>query len=251
MLVTRAREQAGGTADLLREMGAEPVVVPTIEIVPPADPAPMARAIEGLRRGAYDWVAFTSVNGVEAALRAAGGDAGAFAAVRTAAIGPATARVLEALGVRVDVTAREYRGEGLAEEMLAAITASGGSRRVLLACAAKARDVLPEKLRAAGCAVDVVTAYETRPASAEVRDRLLTELQAGRIDAVLFTSSSTVDNLCDLLGDRAAALLAGVRVASIGPITTDTARARGLRIDVSAQQYTIPGLVAALAESYG
>jgi uroporphyrinogen III methyltransferase/synthase len=137
--------------------------------------------------------------------------------------------------------------------MLAAIAGAGAGAppRVLLALAARARAALPEALRAAGCTVDVVAAYETRPASAEVRDGLLAELEAGRIDAVLFTSSSTVDSLCDLLGDRAAALLARVRVASIGPITTDTARARGLRIDVAPRQYTIPALVQALAESYG
>jgi len=256
VLLTRAREQAGSAAALLREEGAEPLVVPTIEIHPPRDPAALGRAVEALRAGRYAWVAFTSANGVERtweALVATGADARAFAAARIAAIGPATARALEQRGLRADVTAKEFRGEGLAEEMLRAIAqppAAGQgdrARRVLLPRAARAREALPEALRAAGCEVDVVPAYETRPPPPEVVDALLAELESGRVDAVTFTSSSTVDHLCDLLGARAATLLAGTCVASIGPVTTETARGRGLRVDVTADEYTLPGLVRALA----
>jgi uroporphyrinogen III methyltransferase/synthase len=251
VLVTRAREQAAGTAELLREHGAEPVVVPTIAIRPPSDPAPLARALSDLRSGKYRWVAFTSANGVERtwdALAASGGDARAFGAARLAAIGPATARALERHGLRADVMAKEFRGEGLADQIL---PAAGPHDRVLLARAAKARDALPQALRAAGCVVDVVAAYETHPPSGEAVDQLVHDLEAGRVDAVTFTSSSTVDNLCDLLGDaRAAALLARPRIASIGPITTQAARARGLRVDLTAARYTLPDLVAALAESW-
>jgi uroporphyrinogen III methyltransferase/synthase len=121
---------------------------------------------------------------------------------------------------------------------------------VLIARAARARDVLPDALRGAGCTVDVVTAYETRPPSPSVVDALTRELEGGRLDAVTFTSSSTVDNLCDLLGPRANDLLAGVRVASIGPVTTATATGRGLRVDVTAREYTVAGLVDALVASY-
>jgi uroporphyrinogen III methyltransferase/synthase len=252
VLVTRAQEQALGTADLLREQGAEPVVVPTIAIRPPSDPEPLARALSDLRSGKYTWVAFTSANGVERtweALAASGGDARAFGASRLAVIGPATAGALERHGLRADATAKEFRGEGLAEEMLRLVT--GSPQRVLLARAAKARDALPQMLRAAGWEVDVVPAYETHPAPRESVDRLVLELEAGRIDAVTFTSSSTVDNLCDLLGDaRAAALLARPRVASIGPVTTQAALARGLRVDVTAARYTLPDLVLALADSW-
>jgi uroporphyrinogen III methyltransferase/synthase len=127
--------------------------------------------------------------------------------------------------------------------------APGGSR-VLLARAAKARDVLPEALRAAGCRVDVVAAYETHAPPEETAAALASELEAGRIDAVTFTSSSTVENLCDRLGPRSAELLQRTRVASIGPITTATAQARGLRVDVTAARYTVPGLIEALAQSY-
>jgi uroporphyrinogen III methyltransferase/synthase len=254
VLVTRAAQQAGGTAALLRDHGAEPLVVPAIAIAPPKDPAPLLRALSELRAGAYAWVAFTSVNGVELtweALVASGGDARAFGRARLAAIGPATARALEHRGLRADVVAKDFRGEGLADEMLRALAGGAPSGRVLVPRAAKARDVLPEALRAAGYAVDVVAAYETRAPPRDTVAALVRELEAGRVDAVTFTSSSTVDNLCDLLGsERAPALLGRTRVASIGPITSETARARGLRVDVTAASFTVPGLVRALAESW-
>ncbi len=254
VLVTRAREQAGSTAALLRDCGADAVVVPTIEIRPPGDAAPLDDALAALRAGAYGWVAFTSANGVERtwdALAAAGGDARAFAGARLGAIGPATARALERRGLRADVLAKEFRGELLAEGMLEAIRSQRPAPRVLVARAARARDVLPDMLRAEGCRVDVVPAYETHAPPAAVVEGLDRELAEGRIDAVLFTSSSTVDNLCDLLGARAGERLARSRLASIGPVTTATAEARGLRIDVTAREFTVPGLIEALIESYG
>jgi uroporphyrinogen III methyltransferase/synthase len=253
VLVTRAREQAEGAAGLLRDRGAEPVVVPTIEIHPPADLAALDRALAGMQAGAYGWAVFTSANGVErtwTALRARGGDARAFGGARLAAIGPATARALEKLGLHADVVAKEFRGEGLAEAMLDALRAGPAAPRVLLARAARARDVLPEALRQAGCTVDVVAAYETRAPAPETVAELTRALEARRIDAVVLTSSSTVENLCDLLGGAALRLLGPLRIAVIGPVTGDTARARGLRVDVTAAQYTLPGLVRALEEAW-
>lgn len=251
VLVTRPREQAPPMVEALRDEGADAVVAPSIALGPPADPAPLARALEELGQRAFDWVAFTSANGVERtwdALVAAGGDARSFGGVRLAVIGPATAAALGRHGLRADVVAEEFRGEGLAAAMLEAMKTRPA--RVLLARAARARDVLPDALRAAGHQVDVVAAYETRPAPREALDAVARELEDGRIDAVTFTSSSTVDHLCDALGHAAAALLARARVASIGPVTSDTARARGLRVDVEAAKYTVPGLVRALADSY-
>jgi uroporphyrinogen III methyltransferase / synthase len=251
VLVTRAVEQAASAAGLLRDEGAEAVVVPTIVVAPPADSAPMARAIAELRAGRYGWVAFTSENGVErtwAAIEEAGADARVFGAARLAAVGPATASALGRHGLRADLTAKEFRGEGLAEQMVSAL--KGRGERVLLARAARARDVLPQALRDAGCTVDVVAAYETHPAPRPRLEALASELEEGRIDAVTFTSSSTVDNLCDALGPRAAALLGRARLASIGPVTSDTARSRGLRIDVQPREYTVAALIRALAESY-
>jgi uroporphyrinogen III methyltransferase / synthase len=250
ILVTRAREQAGSLAALLREEGATPLVVPTIEIRPPTEPAHMARALENLKAGHYQWVVFTSANGVDwtwAALTAAGGDARAFGASRLAVIGPATARALESRGLRADIVPKEFRGEGLVTEMLAS-QIGAKHERVLLARAARARDLLPDSLRVAGCVVDVVAAYETHPPPRASIDALAHDIEAGRVDAVTFTSSSTVEHLCDLLGEPAIALLTSVhRVACIGPVTAETARARGLRVDVVADEYTVPGLVRALA----
>ena len=253
VLVTRARDQATGTAALLRDHGAEALIVPTIAIHPPRDPGPLARALSEMRMGAYTWVAFTSANGVDRtwdALVTGGGDARAFGLVRLAAIGPATARGLERHGLRADVIAKEFRGEGLADAMKSAIAETGGPARVLVARAATARDVLPEALRAAGCQVDVVAVYETRPPPPEAVDWLVRDLETGRVDAVTFTSSSTVDNLCELLGPRCSEWLAKTWVASIGPITTDTALARGLRVDVTAEESTVRGLVDALVRSW-
>jgi uroporphyrinogen III methyltransferase/synthase len=255
VLLARAREQAPESVALLEAAGAEAVIVPAIEIHPPSDPGPLRQALADLRAGRYGWVAFTSANGVERAwqeLVEAGGDASAFAGARVAVVGPATARALEAHGVRVDVVAKEFRGERLADAMLAAIgEAGGGPPRVLLAVAAGARAALPGALSAAGCTVDVVVAYETRKPPAEVGQALARDLEQGRIDAVLFTSSSTVDNMCDLLGARAVALLSRTRVAVIGPVTRDSAVQRGLRVDVMPPAYSLPALVAALADSYG
>jgi uroporphyrinogen III methyltransferase/synthase len=249
VLVTRAAAQAAPTARALRLRGAEPVLLPTIETVAPPDPARVERAVREL--GGYDVVAFTSDNAVErffAVIEAAGRDARAFAGTRLAVVGPGTAAALSARGVRADIVARELRGEGLAEAILAdpVLRAAQGPRRLLLPRALVAREVLPEALRAQGFEVDVVPVYETRPAPAARRDELLALLARGAIDAVTLTSSSTADNLCDLLGDRAAALLASTVVASIGPITSNTARARGLHVDVDAAEHTMAGLLDAL-----
>ncbi len=246
VLVTRAREQAGSASSLLRERGADPVVVPTIEIHAPSDPAPMIEAVSELGER-YEWVAFTSANGVErvfAEIARQGKDARAFGRAKIAAIGPGTAAALERHGLTADVVAKEHKGEGLASELLAAV--EGKKPRVLVARAEVARDALPDALRAAGCTVDVVAVYKTRAPPRALLEGLSTLLEAREIDAVLFTSSSTVDHLCDALEARAAELLANTCVASIGPITTETAKRRGVRVDVVASEYTMPGLVRAL-----
>jgi uroporphyrinogen III methyltransferase / synthase len=253
VLVTRPVEQAPAMVEALRDAGAQAIVAPSIALGPPADPAPLARALDELRQRGFDWVAFTSANGVERtwdALAAAGGDARDFGGVKLAVIGPATAAALARHGLAADVVAEDFRGEGLAAAMLQALSSGSGRARVLLPRAARARDVLPDALRAAGHDVEVVAAYETRPAPRAALDAVARELEAGRIDAVTFTSSSTVHHLYDALGPAAAALLARPRVATIGPVTSESARARGLRVDVEAPEYTVPGLVRALADSY-
>ena len=249
VLVTRALEQAGAAAALLRERGAEPVLVPTIEIHPPPDPAPLRAALARLATG-YDWVAFTSANTVARVWRelaASGRDARAFGAVRIASVGPGTAAALEAHGLVPDAVAKELRGEGVAAAILASADPARPPR-VLFPRARVAREALPDALRAAGSAVDVVTAYETRPAPPS--PDLERDLAAGAIDAATFTSSSTADNLCDLLGARAADLLARPRVAAIGELTAEALRRRGVRVDVVPAVSTVPALIDALERSF-
>jgi uroporphyrinogen III methyltransferase/synthase len=247
IVITRAKDQAEKSAAMFRARGAEVVLLPTIELHPPKDPAAVTEAVG--RLGAYAWVAFTSANGVEwtwSAMESAGLDARAFGGAKIAAIGPGTAAALEAHGVRVDVTATERKGEGLAKAMLETLKRSGES--VLLLRAQVARDVLPDTLREAGHAVDVVAVYETRAAVGEAVDEVLRELGRGAIDAVTFTSASTVDNFVALVGSegRARDLLAKTLVASIGPITTEALSARALRVDVTAGESTIAGLLDAI-----
>ena len=253
VLVTRAREQAGGAAALLRERGADPVVVPTIEIHPPSDPSAMIDVVHAMHER-YDWIVLTSANGVErlwAETKRQGKDARAFGRAKLAAIGPGTAAAFERCGLTPDVIAKEHRGEGLAEEVLAAMNAAGGTKvRVLIARAEVARDVVPDALRAAGCEVDVVSVYKTRSPPRALLEGLAALLEGGEIDAVTFTSSSTVEHLCDALEARAAELLAKTCVASIGPITTETAKKRGIRVDVMAEASTISGLVTALEKHF-
>ena len=165
--------------------------------------------------------------------------------------GPGTAAAFERCGLSPDVVAKEHRGEALAAEVLAAMNASGGTKvRVLVARAEVARDVVPDALRAAGCEVDVVSVYKTRSPPRALLEGLSALLEGGEIDAVTFTSSSTVEHLCDALEARAVELLARTCIASIGPITTETAKKRGLRVDVVAEVSTIAGLVNALEKHF-
>jgi uroporphyrinogen III methyltransferase / synthase len=253
VLVTRAREQATKTASLLREHGADPVVVPTIEIHPPSDPSAMIDAVTHLGER-YDWVVFTSANGVERLweeVRRQGKDARVFGRARIAAIGPGTAAALEDVGLTADLVPKVHKGEGLAEELTRSIDAIGGKKgRILIARAEVARDVVPDALRAIGCEVDVVPVYKTRAPPRPLLEALASLLEAREIDCVIFTSSSTVEHLCDALEGRAASLLTNTCVASIGPITTETARKRGLRVDVTANEHTISGLVTAIEANF-
>lgn len=254
VLVTRAREQAGSAASLLRERGADPVLVPTLEIQPPTDPEPLTAAVAAMSER-YDWLVLTSANGVDwlwAEIKRQGKDARCLGKARVAAIGPGTAAALARRGINADVIAREHKQEGLADELLAAMDPVA-TARVLFACAEIARDVLPATLRAAGCQVDVVAVYRTRAPEAHILEELSTRLEGGQIDAVTFTSSSTVEHLCDALegsGRHAPDLLSGTCVASIGPITSETAKKRGVAVDVEASELTVPGLLAALEKHF-
>jgi uroporphyrinogen III methyltransferase / synthase len=239
IIVTRAREQASGLVERLAGLGAATVELPVIEIGEPADGGAGLRDA-ALRVGDYDWVAFTSANAVTrffTALVAVGSDTRALGGRRVAAIGPGTADALAAAGVRADLVPERF----VAESLLEALPAGPG--RVLLPRAAVARDALPAGLAERGWTVDVVEAYRTvvgRPAPEALA-------AAASASAVTFTSSSTVTNYLAVAGD----LPVPPVVACIGPITADTARAAGLRVDVVAHEHTIEGLVTALVEVLG
>jgi uroporphyrinogen III methyltransferase/synthase len=246
VLVTRAEGQADEASALLRAKGAEPVLVPAIVIGPPDDEAAADRAVMSL--ATYDWVAFTSANGVERTwdiLARSGRDASAFGQARLAAVGPATAAALTRHGLTAQVTAKELRGEGLAKAMLESVSRSG---RVLLLRAQVARDALPDALRANGWAVDIVAVYATRAPSdlADALRPLLAEGGAGRVDAAIFSSSSTVRHVCEALGAPAASLLAPLAVVAIGPMTSETARSLGVHVDAEASPHTMPAAIEAL-----
>ncbi|SHE88359.1 uroporphyrinogen III methyltransferase / synthase [Desulfacinum infernum DSM 9756] len=246
VLVTRARQQASDFKRLLEEKGARCVEFPTIRIAPPESWEPLDRALSELQT--YDWVIFTSVNGVRffmERLFEAGKDVRALAGVKLAAIGPKTAEALEARGLRLDVVPGEYRAEGILQAM-GADSVQGA--RILLPRAKVARDVLPETLRKWGALVDVVPAYET-VLPTEGADRVAEMLREGRVDVVTFTSSSTVTNFLHVFeAHDPLKLLEKTTVACIGPITADTARGRGVPVHVVAEEYTIPGLVQALCD---
>ncbi|ROQ93582.1 uroporphyrinogen-III C-methyltransferase [Desulfosoma caldarium] len=244
VLVTRAREQASDFRKALEALGARCVEFPTIAIVPPKSWDPLDAALASLDQ--YDWVVFTSVNGVKffmERLWASGRDVRALAGRRLAAIGPKTAESLEQRGLRLDVVPKEYRAESLLEAL--GETAVRG-QRFLLPRAAQARDVLPQTLRRWGAQVEVVPAYETVPAADGVNE-LKAMLARGDIHVVTFTASSTVTFFVQAVGaPHAAELLKKTAVACIGPITADTARSFGIEPTVVAQEYTIPGLVHAM-----
>jgi uroporphyrinogen III methyltransferase/synthase len=240
IVITRAEAQSGGFAAKLRALGAEVIEFPTIEIRPAADPAPLEAAIARIEQ--YDWLIFTSANGVRFFVERLKTPAKSLRA-RICAIGPATRRALEALGLRVDIMPREYVAESLVEAFAGQDLAG---RRMLLSRAAVARDVVPQALGARGAVVDVVEAYRTAvPEDAARRAREI--FGAAKPDWITFTSSSTAKNFLAAAGREA---LAGVRVASIGPVTSQTLSEAGVAVDVEAAVYTTDGLVAAIvAES--
>jgi uroporphyrinogen-III synthase len=246
VLVTRARHQAEALAARLRRLGATVVAVPSIEIRPPRSCQPLDRALLQLQR--YDWLLLTSVNGVRPFFSRMGKlrlERRHLGHLRVAAIGPATKAEAERRGLRVQVAPPEY----VAESLVQALRRRVKGKRVLLVRARVARDVLPKALRRAGARVDVVEAYQT---VAPPRSRRLLQevLRDRRPHWVTFTSSSTARNFALLVGpNRMRAALKGIRVASIGPVTSNTLRELGVGVTVQARRYTIPGLVQAMVSA--
>jgi uroporphyrinogen III methyltransferase / synthase len=241
VVVTRAAAQAGALSERLRALGADVLEMPATR-VEPLDPAPLAAALA--RLGEYDWMAFTSQNAVRLvweALRAAGLDARALAGVRVCAVGSATGEALLARGIAVDVVPIRFVAEGVLEALAGRTDVQGA--RVLYATAEGARDVLPAGLRALGAVVDVVPVYRSAPDGAGA-EQLRQALADGAVDLVTFTSASTVHGYVQAVG---AELARRAPAASIGPVTSEAARAAGITVAVEAAESTIPGLVAAVA----
>ncbi|MFQ5477047.1 MAG: uroporphyrinogen-III C-methyltransferase [Candidatus Binatia bacterium] len=246
IVVTRASHQAGELSRLLESQGAEVLEYPTIEIREPLDPEPIEQALDGLAN--YDWLVLTSVNGALRffdALLGSGRDIRDLAGVKVAAIGPATAAAVEERGIRIAVQPTEYRAEALLD-----VIDDVRGKRILLARAAVARDLLPETLLARGAEVDVVPLYRTvvPDLDRKARERMLEDL--GRADMVTFASSSAARNFDTMNGGKSAALLSGRRVAAIGPVTAATLRELGVEAAVIPKHYTIPELAKAIAEFF-
>jgi uroporphyrinogen III methyltransferase/synthase len=237
IVVTRAREQASELRARLEQLGATVIELPSIAL------EPIDFALPQLDQ--FSWLLFTSANGVDAffdrGLAPRGLDARALGAVRVAAIGPGTADALATHGVRADLVPPRFVAESLLE---AFPDPEMNGARVLIARAASARDVLPEGLAERGYEVEVLAVYQTVPVEPDPDH--LARVRAGDVDALTFTSSSTVKNFCEAVG---AFEPAQTSVISIGPVTSETARGLGLRVDVEADPHTIDGLVAAVLEA--
>lgn len=248
ILITRARSQSGEFARQLEKRGAEVVEFPTIEIVPPLRWEEVDRAIGRLR--SYDWIIFTSANGVDffwQRMMERGGNPRLPSSLKVCAIGPATADRLKKKRASVHYIPREFIAESVLEgfEKMAV-----KKRKILLARAKKARDILPRGLRRMGAEVDVVAVYRTvKPkGGSEKLKKLLAE---GKMDVIAFTSSSTVDHFAELLKkEDLEKRLSRIAVACIGPITARTAKEWGMKVRIQPRQFTIPGLTRAIAEYF-
>ncbi|HEY3382328.1 MAG TPA: uroporphyrinogen-III C-methyltransferase [Vicinamibacterales bacterium] len=252
VVVTRPKEQAAELVDALEQLGASVVEAPTIRIVPPDDFAPLDEACATV--GEYDWVVFTSANGVDyffQRMNTGIGDARSLAGVRICAIGPGTAERLAKHCLRVDLVPPEYRAEAVVEAMRA--TGSLEGKKFLLPRADIARELLAVELRRSGAIVNEVTAYRTvsvepdRESEPDIYRMLLDR----KVDVLTFTSASTVRNFVKLYGvEPVADLLAPVAIASIGPVTAEAAQQCGIRTSIMPSEYTIPGLVRAIVEHF-
>ena len=250
IVVTRAREQAGDLVRALQERGAEAVIAPVIRIQPLDNLGPLRAALTGL--SAYRWVVFTSQNAVQIVfdrLVAWGLTPRVFSSTTVAAIGTATADALTLRGVVPALVPNEFVAEALAEALVQQSRGSLVGARVLIPSAEEAREALAEGLRRHGAEVETIAVYRTVPVQTDL-SRLATDITIGRIDAVTFTSSSTVRSFVDLVG-RQAATSGRFVTATIGPVTAGTARALGLQNIIEAEPHTVPGLVESLARRFG
>ena len=247
VVITRPEKQADDLAKLLAKEGANPIHFPTIKIVPPSDWRDLDAAIKNLEY--FNWLIFTSANGVAyffERLLANKKDVRDLKGVKICCIGPATAQQVEGKGIRVDLVPKKFISEGILKSF------SGKDikgKKILIARAAKARDVLPEGMKKLGAQVDVVTAYETINSGKKKKE--LEELfKANQVDVITFTSSSTVNNFVNIMG-RNFSLPKSVKIACIGPVTAAAAKKAGFPVDIHQEEYTMEGLVDALKKHFG
>jgi len=248
VLVGRARHQASALSAGLKALGADVIEIPFIEIRPPRSYEPLDAALRNIAQ--YDWLILTSVNGVNALaarMKSLRLKPETLMGLNIAAIGPATRDAITDLGVPVMVVPKNY----VAESVVKSLHNRVKGKSVLLARARVARDVIPRDLRNAGAKVTVVEAYQTVIPKASVRKlKGLISDSRSKPHIVVFTSSSTVRNFLALIDRKnPAPMLDGIRTASIGPITSATLRENGLSVDIEAKDYTIPGLIRAIAVS--
>ncbi len=248
IVVTRSRDQASVFAEKLIDLGATTIELPTIDVVPPASWDELDRALNAIE--SYQWVIFTSANAVKFfmdRLRTLGKDLRILKGVNICTVGPKTAEALESYGLRADLVPAEFKAEGV-------LAALGGvavkGKKFLIPRAKVAREIIPDKLQEQGAEVTVATAYENvKPVADAERAKKL--FGSGKIAAVTFTSSSTVHNFVEILGQKEyKTLMQGVVVACIGPVTAKTAEEYGMKIDIMPKEYTIPALVDAMAEYF-
>ena len=244
IVVTRTRKQASVLSNKLRALGAYVIELPTIRIEPPSDLREFAELVQDAHM--YDWIVFTSANGVEAFFGIffkLYEDAREIGGVRIAAIGPATAQRVKDFHLHIDLQPDEFVAEAVSREFKK--HGSIENLRILLVRAEKARDTLPKELSALGAIVDQAFAYRTVP---ETRDTsgARRQLAEDGADLITFTSSSTVENFLAL----ALPWPKGMRIATIGPITSKTVRDQGLKVDVEAHRHDIDGLVRVIRELF-
>lgn len=252
VVVTRRRGQIRGLADPLEALGAEVVAFPVIDIVPPEDWGPVDNAISQIEE--YDWVVFTSANAVAQFLNRAAavtGDDGVSVLAQPwiAAVGKSTAKTLQAVGLKVDLVPEDARAEGLAAAF--DDLGAGAGWKILIPRAEEGRDVLPTALRELGADPEVVTVYRTVPVKAD--PAVIERLRNGEIDAVTFTSGSTVRHFIDRLAEAGldpTEQMKRLVVASVGPVTSQALEKRGFEADIEAPEATMESLAAALADHY-
>jgi uroporphyrinogen-III synthase len=245
ILITRTRHQASDLATQLEALGATTILIPTIEIAPPTSFAALDAALTCL--GTYDWLIFTSANAVEAFHRRAQFLHLTQLPQHIAAIGPATLRAANQIGLSVDLIPPQYIAESLTEALLP----EAPGKSFLLVRAAEARDILPETLTAAGATVTIAEAYRNRlPTGSIPAIQHLFSSPENHPDAITFTSASTARNLCALLEAANLTLPSSITLASIGPITSEALRDLGHTPTIEASEPTIPALVQSLATHF-